>query len=126
MDKRISHLTEIFLADLARPWTVEEMARGVNVSVSHLNRLFKTEFGQSPMRYLQNLRLERAADLLRTSFLSVREIRACTGFTDKTVFTQSFRKRYGTTPANFRGGNGRAETPGNELFPVTEKKFDDF
>ena len=102
MDKRISHLREIFLNDLSYPWTVGEMAEKVNVSVSHLNRLFKTEYDLSPTQYLQELRLERVAYLLENSFLSIKEIRCCTGFSDKTIFIKIFKKKYGKTPIDFK------------------------
>lgn len=90
------------------------MAEKVNVSVSHLNRLFRAEFNQSPMQYLQELRLERAADLLEGSFLTVKEIRACTGFSDKTVFIKNFRKKYEMPPLDYRKQSGKAAKSENE------------
>lgn len=113
MDKRISYLKEIFHGDLSYPWTVAEMAQKVNVSVSHLNRLFKAGFNQSPMQFLQNLRLERAADLLESSFLSVKEIRCCAGFSDKSVFIKSFKKKYGMPPLDYRKQSSKAVKPEN-------------
>lgn len=108
MDKRISYLKEIFLSDLSYPWTVAEMARRVNISVSHLNRLFKAEFDLSPTQYLQKLRLERAADLLESSSLGIKEIRYCTGFSDKSVFIKKFKKKYGMLPLDYRKQSGKA------------------
>ena len=102
MDKRIAYLIEIFLNDLSYRWSVAEMARKVNISVSHLNRLFKAEFNLSPTQFLQKLRLERSADLLKDSFLSVKEIRCCAGFTDKSVFIKTFKKKYGMPPLDYR------------------------
>lgn len=113
MDKRIIYLKEIFLSDFSYPWSVSEMARKVKVSVSHLNRLFKTEFGLSPTRYLQEIRLERAADLLKSSFLSIKEIRYCTGFSDKSVFIKNFKKKYGMLPHEYRKQSGKAVKPEN-------------
>lgn len=117
MDKRIAYLREMFLSNPARPWTVAEMARKVNVSVSHLNRLFKAEFDQSPTRYLQNLRLERAADLLHDSFMSVKEIRVCSGFSDKTVFSKNFKKKYGMPPQEYRKKRSSGEREIVKNFP---------
>lgn len=123
MDKRISYLREVFLNNLSYPWTVAEMASRVNVSVSHLNRLFKAEFDQSPMRHLQELRLEQAADLLKSSFLSVKEIRHCTGFTDKTVFIKNFKKKYGMLPLEYRKQSGRAQNAENGKIFSTKNDF---
>ena len=95
------------------------MADRVNVSVSHLNRLFRAEFGLSPKQYLQQMRLEFAAHLLQTSFLSIKEIRVRVGFTDKTIFVRNFRKLYGAAPRDFRKGrsSGKAGKPPKALQP---------
>lgn len=113
MDKRIFHLKEYFLSDLSHPWKVAEMAEKVNVSVSHLNRLFKAEFNLSPTQYLQELRLERAADLLKSSFLSIKQIRYCTGFSDKGVFIKKFKKKYGMLPLDYRNHSSKTAKPEN-------------
>ena len=96
------HLKEIFLSDPAYPWTVQEMAKKINVSVSHLNRLFRTEFNQSPTQYLQELRLKQAAELLENSFLSIKEIRHATGFCSKNIFIKCFKKKYHLPPKEYR------------------------
>lgn len=106
MDKRVHYLKEIFLKDLSYSWSVAEMAFKVNVSVSHLNRLFKLEFNLSPMQYLREVRLEHSAELLKDSFLSIKEIRYCTGFSDKGVFIKNFREKYGMLPLDYRKQSG--------------------
>lgn len=104
-DKRVSHLTSLFFSDLSRPWTNEEMAQSVNLSVPHLNRLFKIQTGMPPARFLRELRLELAARLLRETFLSVKEIRFKTGFYDKSKFIKEFKKKYGAPPLDYRKQN---------------------
>ncbi|HEX9919470.1 MAG TPA: helix-turn-helix domain-containing protein, partial [Pyrinomonadaceae bacterium] len=64
--------------------------------------LFKAETGSSPARYLKALRLERARELLETTFLSVKEIRALVGFNDDSHFARDFRATYGLTPQQYR------------------------
>ena len=78
------------------------MAEKSKCLVSHLNRLFKAEFNLSPTQYLQDFRLERAADLLKSSFLSIKEIRYCSGFSDKSVFIKKFKKKFGMLPLEYR------------------------
>lgn len=78
------------------------MARRVNLSISHLTRLFKTETGLAPLGYLREMRLERAAELLESSFLTVKEIRAVCGLGDKSRFIKDFKKHFGTTPTGYR------------------------
>ena len=108
-DRRVSHLTKAFRADLSRAWSLPEMARRVNLSASHLNRIFRAATGRPPMQFLIDLRLEEAARLLEGSFLSVKEIRIAVGFGDKTMFIKAFKARYGVTPKEYRAGaRGRA------------------
>ena len=80
------------------------MAQRVNLSVSHLCRLFKAETGLPPMLYLREMRLEKAAHLLGNSFLTVKEIRVQTGLRDKSLFVKDFKKKYGAPPTAFRNG----------------------
>jgi AraC-like DNA-binding protein len=76
------------------------IAAGVNVSLSHLHRIFKFE-GHSLMRYVWHCRLELAADLLKRSVNSpipLREIAYRCGFSSPAHFSRVFKKRYGSAP----------------------------
>lgn len=53
MDKRIAFLKKQMLSNLQHTPTIEEMARSVNLSESHLLQLFKREIGMSPIQYLR-------------------------------------------------------------------------
>ena len=110
----------MLLADLARRWTLAAMAREINVSVSHLNRLFRAETGLAPLRFLREARLRRAADLLRNSFLSVKEIRCRAGLWDKSAFIRDFKKNFGLTPTEYRNQTG--ENPPSEFDNLAEGK----
>lgn len=88
--------------DLCREMTIAELARRVNLSLSRLRHLFKTEMGMSPAQYLKALRLQRAKDLLETTFLSVKQIMSHVGVSDKSRFAQDFKRAYGLTPARYR------------------------
>ena len=101
-DRRISYLKKVFLSDLSFNWSLNEMTKRVNISISHLNRLFKAETGLSPLQFLREMRLDEAANLLKSSFLSVKEIRVSTGLRDKSTFIKDFKKKYGMTPSDYR------------------------
>jgi transcriptional regulator GlxA family with amidase domain len=101
-DRRVLHLRKLFVADLSHDWSLDEMAERVNISASHLGRLFRSETGISPKEYLRQLRLEHASRLLRESFLSVKEIRLATGYSDKTMFIKAFKAKYGAAPNEYR------------------------
>jgi AraC-like DNA-binding protein len=119
-DKRFSHLRELFRRDPARQWTLAEMAREVNLSVSHLNRIFKAETGFAPLRFLREMRLKIAAELLQNSFLSVKEIRCRAGLWDKSAFIRDFKKKFGITPTEYR--NQTSENPPAEFDNLAEGK----
>jgi AraC-like DNA-binding protein len=93
---------------LSKGLTVAEIAAQLSISRSHLFRLFRAKHGISPKAYLNNIRLERAAQLLRQSASSVAEIAAICGFQDSHYFSYTFKKRNGVTPSQYRAekGNG--------------------
>ncbi|HEY0100668.1 MAG TPA: helix-turn-helix transcriptional regulator [Pyrinomonadaceae bacterium] len=82
--------------------TLHDMARAVNLTTFHFCHLFKAETGRSPAKYLKALRLERARELLETTFLSVKEIRALVGVNDESHFARDFRNAYGLTAQQYR------------------------
>lgn len=102
MDKRITLLKKQMLSNLQLSPTIEEMARSVNLSESHLQQLFKREVGMSPVHYLRDLRLEQARELLENSFLQIREIGFKVGMSDQSHFIHDFKAKYGTTPSDYR------------------------
>jgi AraC family transcriptional regulator of arabinose operon len=102
MDRRVLYLRNLFWRELSYPWSAGEMAERVNLSISHLNRIFKANTGLSPKIYLRGMRLEKAAQLLENSFLTVKEIRARVGLRDKSLFNKDFKKKYGTHPVDYR------------------------
>ena len=97
--------------DLQRDLSADEIARSVNLSVSRLRHIFKTEVGTSPARHLRALRLERAKELLETSLLRVKQIMASVGLTDRSHFDREFKKVYGLTPVRYRDAHSLVERP---------------
>src|SRR6266850_4516636 len=102
MDGRVQRVMEIVKNSLADRLPERAMARIVNLSCARLRQLFKKETGLSPFQYVKRLRMKRAADLLRRSFLSVKEVSFQSGWGDLSHFVRDFKKRYGLTPSEFR------------------------
>ena len=102
MDQRVQIALALMKEDLRRELSSDELARSVNLSPSRFSHIFKTETGTSPARYLRTLRLEHARELVKTSLLSVKQIMASTGFTDRSHFDREFKKAYGLTPVQYR------------------------
>ena len=88
--------------NLNRRLSVSEMADSIRVSPSRLRQLFREDTGTTPVRYLRNLRFQRAKELLETTLLSVKEIAAEAGLSSVSHFVRNFHETYGRTPGQHR------------------------
>jgi AraC-like DNA-binding protein len=86
----------------AQPLDVPALARLVHTSEAHFIRTFKATFGETPHRYLQRRRVERAMYLLRETGLSVTDICLEVGFTSLGTFSRTFRDIVGVSPTEYR------------------------
>lgn len=80
--------------------TLGEMASIAGLSQFHLARYFKSAFGQAPISYHRDLRLARAAELLRGGH-SVASAAEATGYSDQVALSHAFRRRYGAPPQSW-------------------------
>ena len=102
MDRRVELAIAEIENDLARAWDVVQLARPANLSASRFRHLFKDETGVSVSQYLRERRLEHAGVLLRTTFLSIKEVTMETGLGSTSHFVRYFKARYGMTPSAYR------------------------
>lgn len=102
MDSRITAVIALMNRVLSEKLSVDTLSKSVNLSPTRLRQLFKEETGCSPMGYLRNLRMGRAEQLLRTSFLSIKEVTLRVGVRDVSHFVRDFKKHSGLTPREFR------------------------
>jgi AraC family transcriptional regulator of arabinose operon len=102
MDLRIQAVLAVIETNFCREVSFRALARSVNLSTSRLRHLFKEEVGMTPTQYVKFLRLQRAKQLLETSFLSVKVIMARVGMSNESHFVSDFKKAYGHTPARYR------------------------
>ena len=86
--------------------TITDIAQQMHVSGSYLRRIFCQEFGISPKQYLNNLRLERAKELLNAGYDSVLTVAEKVGFRDTKNFATAFKKQFGYPPSKQRYGFG--------------------
>ena len=102
MDGRIYYIQQRLISDLSKHWRVEEMAAMVRLSPPHFHRLFRNTVGISPMKYLHDLRLDAARELLENTFLQIKEIGHRTGLRDPAHLCLSFKDRFGSNPLQHR------------------------
>jgi AraC-like DNA-binding protein len=86
----------------AQPLDVPTLARLTHVSEAHFIRSFRAAFGETPHRYLQRRRVERAMFLLRETDRSVTEICLDVGFTSLGTFSRTFSDIVGESPTAYR------------------------
>lgn len=89
-------------ANIGRAMTLDELAETADLSVSRFSELFRRRFGCSPMRYVLELRLRRAAILLNDPSLSIAQVAAGAGFQDPLYFSRRFGRHFGVSPTGYR------------------------
>lgn len=82
--------------------SLDALARRSGWSQSHVQRRFADFAGESPKKYAQRIRLEKAATRLLTTDASVLEIALGVGFASHEVFTRAFKRQFGRSPREFR------------------------
>src|SRR6187399_3297421 len=92
----------------AEPLDVAAVAAVAHLSEAHFARCFRDTFGETPHRYLQRRRVERAMWLLRETDRSVTDICLDVGFNSLGTFSRTFRDIVGVPPVSYRGSNAPA------------------
>jgi transcriptional regulator GlxA family with amidase domain len=75
------------------------------MSPSALLRAFTRELKETPINYLVNLRLEKAAKMLRETGKSINQVSYAVGFHDSNYFSKMFRRKYACSPREYRKNN---------------------
>ena len=97
--------------DYAHPLNVTALAAAASLSRAHFIRSFRDAFGETPHRYLQRRRIERAMAMLRETDKPVTEICLDVGFTSLGTFSRTFRDVLGTSPRAYRRLAARDTSP---------------
>lgn len=99
IDRAKAFLSTHFESALEMEW----VARHVSfLSMSHFNRLFRERTGLPPYQYLKQVRLNRAAQLLRSGSEPVSEVAKRAGYSNTSHFVRDFRKKFDATPLAYR------------------------
>lgn len=99
---RVQALFNEVESQLHLPWSVAEMAAHCYISEEQFNRLTKQLFGVTPRSKLIQLRMDKAADLLRYKEWTISMISHRLGYRDPYNFTHRFKKYFGVSPTRYR------------------------
>lgn len=91
-----------YVSDQLRTVTLDEAAIAVNLSNGYLSRLFKEKTGRTFTEYVTDMKMERAAILLRDSSYKTYEVADMIGYDNPKNFTRAFKQYYQVTPREFR------------------------
>lgn len=102
VDRIISYFQDHYSEKIS----LDQIAENMYLSPFYISKIFKSETGDTPIRYLINIRLERAKILLENGDNgSIQEIAARVGYDDAYHFSKLFKKRYGISPSQARKGS---------------------
>ena len=106
LDARINTVLEYLEKNLRETITNEMLATLINLSPSTFLRLFKSQVGISASKYLTQIRIDHACNLLLYTSKSIESIAECCGFSDRYHLTKVFSKTKSVSPAAFRKRGG--------------------
>jgi transcriptional regulator GlxA family with amidase domain len=101
-DPRLARALKALLDQPARPLTLASLARIAGMSRSGFSERFTQAFGRSPMELRREMRLHRAAQLLRTTSLPIKDVARRVGFGSRSHFSRAFQNLFGVDPVRFR------------------------
>lgn len=101
-DPQVARALRLIREQPERPWTVPRMAAAVSMSRSNFADRFRAITGETPMQHLTRYRMARAAEYLRGTNASVREVARLVGYDSEVSVTKAFRRQFGTSPGAYR------------------------
>ena len=108
-DSRLARAVTTVIEQPAAPHTVESLARVAGMSRASFAERFSETLAQTPIDFVQKVRLRLAAQLLTTTDLPVKVVAASIGYASRSYFSRAFRATYGVDPRLFREVGGQEE-----------------
>ncbi len=99
---RINRVMDYIDHNIGQPLDLATVAAVSNFSPFHFHRIFTFLIGETPIDYIQRVRIERAAAKLRDDDFSITEVAYTYGFGSVSLFSRTFRKYFGITPSRYR------------------------
>ncbi|MCH5274723.1 MAG: AraC family transcriptional regulator [Lachnospiraceae bacterium] len=99
----VEQILDYFEDHYAEKISLDRIAGNMYLSPFYISRIFKSEVGDTPIRHLINIRLEKAMELMQSGFSgSIQEVAARVGYEDAYHFSKLFKKRYGYPPSQVK------------------------
>jgi AraC-like DNA-binding protein len=102
LSRPVSDCIEYIYLHLHEKISLDDLADMVNLSPSYLSRLFKSETGITVSNYIQNKKIETAANMLKFSEYTPGEISTLLAFPSQSYFTEKFKKHMGVPPLKYK------------------------
>ena len=81
--------------------SIEQLAEMAHMSEVYFRKLFKEEFGVSPKKYIVDLRIKYAAELISSGYYNISDVSVMAGFTDYKHFSVTFKEKIGCSPSQY-------------------------
>jgi AraC-like DNA-binding protein len=105
--ERVSRVVELLEKRIVDPPSLDEIGQRVGCSPFHLSRTFSASMGLTIPQFIRELRMERAAELLRTGKYNVSEVALEVGYSSMSHFSHAFNVMFGCSPAFYPQGRTR-------------------
>ena len=117
--ERVEQVRALLERDLENPPTLEQLASAVGCGAFHLSRSFSQHLGQTIPQYLRQVRMERAAQMLREGRSNVTETAIAVGYSSLSHFSKAFWETHGCCPGLY--GNAKLASAVTRIRPVRSK-----
>lgn len=103
--KEIRKIAEYINENFMRDITIDDLSKVSNLSNDHLIRVFSKYVRQTPISYINSVRLHKAAQLLSDPKMSISEIAMTVGINNISYFSKIFKRQYLKSPSEYRSAN---------------------
>lgn len=101
-DFYMKEATTFIDANFQRDVSIEEIAQACGLNRSYFGRLFKDTMGESPQQFLLHYRMNKAAELLKTTKISIAEVGRSVSYENQLHFSRAFKSVFGIPPMEYR------------------------
>ncbi|MPN44899.1 HTH-type transcriptional regulator CdhR [bioreactor metagenome] len=102
LSSELTMAMQLMEANILRNLSIDEFAAKLNLSPARLRFLFQEHLNTTPHRYLRELRMRKAEQLLHQSDIRIREVAAQCGYSSAVRFIHAFTARHGISPRGYR------------------------